>query len=79
MSNAWNNIGILVSDTPRQTMAVEIDGKNDKTEKNVREYVHRVYRIQNIESLLSMNNIEMCLVKDTSKITHSIIHEHKYT
>ena len=50
--------------------------------------------IQNTESLLSMNNIEICLataithsimherddcIKDTSKITHSLMHERKYT
>ena len=61
LSNAWKNVGIHASDATRQTMAVEIDGKNDKTEKNDRVYVHRIYRIENIESLLSMNNIEMCL------------------
>ena len=44
----------------------------------------RSYRIQNAKSLLFMNYTGMCLmtalIKDTSKITHSIItHEHKYT
>ena len=38
---------------------------------------------RNTESLLSMNNMDVCLnydcIKETSKITHGIIHKHKYT
>ena len=39
------------------------------------------YRIQNTKSLLSMNNrnLPYVCIKDTSKITHSIIYKHKYT
>ena len=41
----------------------------------------RIIIIQNTKSLLSMNsrNVPYDCIKDISKITHSIIHEHKYT
>ena len=42
----------------------------------------RYDRIQNTESLLSVNkhrNLPYDCIKDTSKITHSIIHKNKYT
>ena len=51
---------------------------------HIRQAVGAVRVLQNTEMLLSMNNIEICrttaydCIKDTSKITHSIIHEHKY-